>query len=94
MAAVSLLPWERRLRRRLLRFEYHSDCSGSEHRNSERWRFYAFGADAVAGVVNIKLYKDYRGAQLTLYYGDTLDKDAGRVIAATFFLARATTKQV
>ena len=37
----------------------------------------AFGADAVAGVVNIKLYKDYRGAQLTLYYGDTLDKDAG-----------------
>src|SRR5947208_15240112 len=37
----------------------------------------AFGSDAVAGVVNIKLYKDYRGAQLTLYYGDTLDKDAG-----------------
>ena len=37
----------------------------------------AFGADAVAGVVNIKLYKDYRGAQLTLYYGNTLDKDAG-----------------
>jgi len=35
-----------------------------------------FGADAVAGVVNIKLYKDYRGAQLTLYYGNTLDKDA------------------
>src|SRR5207245_10168842 len=37
----------------------------------------AFGSDAVAGVVNIKLYKDYRGAQLTLYYGNTLDKDAG-----------------
>jgi iron complex outermembrane recepter protein len=36
-----------------------------------------YGADAVAGVVNIKLYKDYRGAQLTLYYGNTLDKDAG-----------------
>src|ERR1700719_732685 len=36
-----------------------------------------YGADAVAGVVNLKLYKDYRGAQLTLYYGDTLDKDAG-----------------
>jgi iron complex outermembrane receptor protein len=35
-----------------------------------------YGADAVAGVVNIKLYKDYRGAQLTLYYGNTLDKDA------------------
>ena len=37
-----------------------------------------YGADAVAGVVNLKLYKDYRGAQMTLYYGDTLDKDAGQ----------------
>jgi iron complex outermembrane recepter protein len=36
----------------------------------------SYGADAVAGVVNIKLYKDYRGAQLTLYYGNTPDKDA------------------
>jgi iron complex outermembrane receptor protein len=36
-----------------------------------------YGADAVAGVINLKPYKDYRGAQLTLYYGDTLDKDAG-----------------
>src|SRR6201982_2347585 len=36
-----------------------------------------YGADAVAGVVNLKLYKDYRGAQGTLYYGNTLDKDAG-----------------
>jgi iron complex outermembrane receptor protein len=36
-----------------------------------------YGADAVAGVVNLKFYKDYRGAQLSLYYGDTLDKDAG-----------------
>src|SRR2546422_443669 len=36
-----------------------------------------YGADAVAGVVNIKLYRDYRGAQLTLNYGNTLDKDAG-----------------
>src|SRR5215472_8587387 len=35
-----------------------------------------YGADAVAGVVNLKLYKDYRGAQLTLYWGNTLDKDA------------------
>jgi iron complex outermembrane recepter protein len=35
-----------------------------------------YGADAVAGVVNFKLYKDYRGAQVTLYYGNTLDKDA------------------
>jgi len=37
-----------------------------------------YGADAVAGVVNLKFYKEYRGAQLTLYYGDTLDKDAGQ----------------
>src|SRR5262249_19372374 len=36
-----------------------------------------YGADAVAGVINLKFYKDYRGAQLTLYCGDTLDKDAG-----------------
>src|SRR5438874_3227052 len=36
-----------------------------------------YGADAVAGVVNIKLYRGYRGAQLTLNYGNTLDKDAG-----------------
>src|SRR5438132_1647899 len=35
-----------------------------------------YGADAVAGVINLKLYKDYRGAQLTLYWGNTLDKDA------------------
>jgi iron complex outermembrane receptor protein len=37
-----------------------------------------YGADAVAGVVNLKFYKEYRGAQLSLYYGDTLDKDAGQ----------------
>src|SRR6266487_1684432 len=35
-----------------------------------------YGADAVAGVVNFNLYKDYRGAQLTIQYGNTLDKDA------------------
>ena len=35
-----------------------------------------YGADAVAGVVNFKLYKDYRGAQVTVQYGNTLDKDA------------------
>ncbi len=36
-----------------------------------------YGADAVAGVINIKLWTDYRGAQVNLYYGNTLDKDAG-----------------
>ncbi|HJT82092.1 MAG TPA: TonB-dependent receptor [Chthoniobacterales bacterium] len=35
-----------------------------------------YGADAVAGVVNLKFWKDYRGAQVTLQYGNTLDKDA------------------
>jgi len=35
-----------------------------------------YGADAVAGVVNLKFWKDYRGAQVTLNYGNTLDKDA------------------
>ncbi|MEY2540126.1 MAG: iron complex outerrane recepter protein, partial [Verrucomicrobiota bacterium] len=35
-----------------------------------------YGADAIAGVVNLKLYKDYRGAQYSIYYGNTLDKDA------------------
>src|SRR5216110_2887977 len=35
-----------------------------------------YGADAVAGVVNFNFYKDYRGAQVTIQYGDTLDKDA------------------
>jgi iron complex outermembrane recepter protein len=35
-----------------------------------------YGADAVAGVINLKPYKDYRGAQVTLGWGNTLDKDA------------------
>jgi iron complex outermembrane receptor protein len=35
-----------------------------------------YGADAVAGVVNLKPYKDYRGAQVTLQWGNTLDKDS------------------
>ena len=36
-----------------------------------------YGADAVAGVVNIKLRKDYKGAETQLEYGNTLDKDSG-----------------
>jgi iron complex outermembrane receptor protein len=35
-----------------------------------------YGADAVAGVVNLKFWKDYRGTQVSLEYGNTLDKDA------------------
>jgi iron complex outermembrane receptor protein len=30
-----------------------------------------YGSDAVAGVVNFKLYKDYRGAQVTVQYGNS-----------------------
>jgi iron complex outermembrane receptor protein len=37
----------------------------------------AYGADAVAGVVNIKLRHDYKGAEATAEYGNTLDKDSG-----------------
>jgi len=44
-----------------------------------------YGADAVAGVVNIKLYKDYRGAQVTIGYGDTLDKDAAEYYGDILF---------
>jgi outer membrane receptor protein involved in Fe transport len=44
-----------------------------------------YGADAVAGVVNIKLYQDYRGAQVTTQYGDTLDKDAAEYFGDALF---------
>jgi iron complex outermembrane receptor protein len=44
-----------------------------------------YGADAVAGVINLKLYKEYRGAQVTLYYGNTLDKDAGEYAGDILF---------
>ena len=36
-----------------------------------------YGADAVAGVINIKLRHDYHGAEAFFEYGNTLDKDAG-----------------
>ena len=36
-----------------------------------------YGADAVAGVVNIHLWKDFRGAQVSTYYGNTIPNDAG-----------------
>src|SRR5437764_4239035 len=44
-----------------------------------------YGADAVAGVVNIKLWKDFRGVQVSQYYGNTLDKDAGAYKADVLF---------
>ncbi|MDB6147662.1 MAG: hypothetical protein JWO45_1326 [Spartobacteria bacterium] len=44
-----------------------------------------YGADAVAGVVNIKLRHDYRGAESSLEYGNTLDKDNGEFAASLLF---------
>src|SRR5213082_3337511 len=35
-----------------------------------------YGADAVAGVVNLNMYKDYRGAQVTIQYGDSATGNA------------------
>lgn len=44
-----------------------------------------YGADAVAGVVNIKLRHDYHGAEATIEYGNTLDKDNGEYSADVIF---------
>lgn len=44
-----------------------------------------YGADAVAGVVNIKLRHDYRGAETNVEYGNTLDKDSGEFAASLLF---------
>ena len=44
-----------------------------------------YGADAVAGVVNIKLRHDYHGAEATVEYGNTLDKDSGEFRASVVY---------
>jgi len=44
-----------------------------------------YGADAVAGVVNIKLRHDYKGAEMSVEYGNTLDKDSGEFRASVLF---------
>ncbi len=44
-----------------------------------------YGADAIAGVVNIKMRHDYHGAEATIEYGNTLDKDSGEVRADIVF---------
>src|SRR6267143_2382980 len=36
-----------------------------------------YGADAVAGVVNLKMRHNYDGAEARVQYGNTLDKDSG-----------------
>ncbi len=45
-----------------------------------------YGADAVAGVVNIKMRHDYRnGAEATVEYANTLDKDSGEFQSSLLF---------
>ena len=44
-----------------------------------------YGADAVAGVINIKLRHDYKGVQAQVAYGNTLDKDSGEFRANVVF---------
>ena len=44
-----------------------------------------YGADAVAGVVNIKLRHDYKGVKAQVGYGNTLDKDSGEFRANVVF---------
>ncbi len=44
-----------------------------------------YGADAVAGVVNLKMRHDYNGAEARIQYGNTLDKDSGELDASAIF---------
>src|SRR6266404_1292264 len=44
-----------------------------------------YGADAVAGVVNIKRWHDYRGAEAKFEYGNTTDRDSGTENTALTF---------
>ncbi|MDQ6764940.1 MAG: TonB-dependent receptor plug domain-containing protein [Verrucomicrobiota bacterium] len=44
-----------------------------------------YGADAVAGVVNLKLRRDYRGAEANVEYGNSTDTDSGEVTASLVF---------
>ncbi len=53
-----------------------------------------YGADAVAGVVNIKLRHDYNGAEASVEYGNTLDKDSGEYAASVVFGAGTDTTNV
>lgn len=44
-----------------------------------------YGADAVAGVVNIKRFHDYKGAEAKFEYGNTTDKDSGTINSSLLF---------
>lgn len=48
-----------------------------------------YGSDAIAGVVNIILRRNYRGSEMTLEYGNTTQKDNSTVIGS--FIAGAGT---
>jgi iron complex outermembrane recepter protein len=48
-----------------------------------------YGADAVAGVVNIKLRQDYRGAEANIEYGNSADTDSADVSASIVFGAHS-----
>src|SRR5436190_2848524 len=51
-----------------------------------------YGADAVAGVVNIKRFHNYNGAEAKIEYGNTTDKDSGLInTALTFGVGDGTT---
>ena len=53
-----------------------------------------YGADAVAGVVNIKFRHNYRGAEAKVEYGNTLDTDSGEYAASLIFGAGDDKTQV
>src|SRR5881398_3146564 len=44
-----------------------------------------YGADAVAGVVNLKMRHNYDGAEARIQYGNTLDKDSGEYAGSLIF---------
>ena len=44
-----------------------------------------YGADAIAGVVNIKLRRDYDGAESSVEYGNTFNKDSSEFAASLLF---------
>jgi outer membrane receptor protein involved in Fe transport len=44
-----------------------------------------YGADAVAGVVNLKMRHYYDGAEASIQYGNTLDDDSGEFISSLVF---------
>ncbi|PYV50924.1 MAG: hypothetical protein DMG98_26990, partial [Acidobacteria bacterium] len=44
-----------------------------------------YGADAVAGVVNLKMRHNYDGAEARVQYGNTLDKDSGELDSSLIF---------